>query len=293
MILKREGFKGQRAIVIPQIILDNLSSGMWTKLLYVTDIGYYPVALHHFRERTMGSPQFILIYCIEGEGFIEISGLQRKMMKNQFIVIPAGKPHKYGSIDSNPWTIHWAHFTGELAKYFVPENPDINNLRPKENTRNDRRIRLFEEIYQTLSMGFSRENLEYTSLCLLYLLGTFKYITQFERIRVVNQHNLIEKSISYMQDNIHKRITLKDIAWHCSLSISQYSRIFKEKTHCTPMNYYNNLRIQTACQMLDHTDMNIKEVAYDLNFEEQFYFSRIFKKTMGSSPNEYRKRKKV
>ncbi len=44
--------------------------------------------------------------------------------------------------------------------------------------------------------------------------------------------------------------------------------------------------------MLDFTNMNIKEIANHLDFEDQFYFSRLFKKVMGVSPAEYRKRKK-
>ncbi|MCJ7446782.1 MAG: AraC family transcriptional regulator [Bacteroidales bacterium] len=292
MLRKREGFIGQKAVVLPQIIQDELCNNLLTKLLYITDIGYYPAALHHYRDRPSGSKQNILIYCIEGKGWIEISNTKRKVTKNQFFIIPAGKPHKYGSEESDPWTIHWVHFTGESAHNFVRKDFSVINLSSEENTRNDRRIRLFEEAYQTLSMGFSAENLEYSTICLWYLLGSFQYITNFERIRTIKQFDIIEKSILYMHEHINKKITLADLARHCGFSVSQFSLVFKKKTSRSPIDYYNNLRIQNACQMLDFTNLHIKEISTQLDFEDQFYFSRVFRKIMGLPPKEYRKRLK-
>jgi AraC family transcriptional regulator of arabinose operon len=292
MVRKREGFKGQRAIVLPQFIQDELSSGPLTKLLFLTDIGYYPVAQYHYRERSLGSDQNILIYCIEGKGWIEINNVKRNVNKDQFFTIPAKTAHRYGSDNSDPWTIYWVHFTGESAINFIKKDFSLVNISPDENKRNDRRIRLFEEIYQNLSMGFSVENLDYSSICLWYLLGAFSYIPQFERIRTIQEHDIIEKSILFMQEHFDKRINLSDLALHCGFSVSQFSLIFKKKTSRSPIEYYNNLKIQNACQMLDFTNMHIKEISSLLDFEDQFYFSRVFRKIMGVSPLDYRKRKK-
>jgi len=292
LVRKREGFKGQRAIVLPQFVQDELSSGPLTKLLFLTDIGYYPVAQYHYIERSFGSDQNILIYCIEGKGWIEINNVKRNVHKDQFFIIPSKTAHRYGSDNSDPWTIYWVHFTGESAINFIKKDFSLVNIYPEENKRNDRRIRLFEEIYQNLSMGFSVENLEYSSICLWYLLGAFSFIPQFERIRTIQEHDIIEKSILFMQEHFDKRINLSDLALHCGFSVSQFSLIFKKKTSRSPIEYYNNLKIQNACQMLDFTNMHIKEISSMLDFEDQFYFSRVFRKIMGVSPLDYRKRKK-
>jgi AraC-like DNA-binding protein len=292
MLRKNEGFKDQKAIVLPQFIQEELRTWELTKLLYVTDIGFYPNALYHYRDRPSGSEENILIYCIEGSGKIEINNIERNVNKNQFFIIPAHVPHKYASENSNPWTIYWVHFTGEIAYRFLGEAFSIVDINSDENTRNDRRIRLFNEIYQTLSMGFSAENLEYSSICLWYLLGAFRYIPQFERIRAIKQRDIIEKGILYMQEHINKKITLAELANHCGFSVSQYSLIFKKKTSRSPIKYFNDLRIQNACQMLDFSNMYIKEISSQLDFEDQFYFSRAFRKVMGVSPFEYRKKNK-
>jgi AraC family transcriptional regulator of arabinose operon len=292
MLRKREGFKGQKTIVLPPFIQEELRSNPITRLLYVTDIGFYPAALYHYRDRPSGSEQNILIYCIDGKGWIEINGTKRKVCREQFVIIPAHKPHKYGSEESDPWTIYWAHFKGELSAKFLTMNFQVIDIESEENTRNDSRVRLFEETYETLIMGFSVENLEYSSVCLFYLLGSFQYITHFERTRSINKNDIIEKSILHMHNNLYKRISLNELAKYCGLSVSQFSLVFKKKTSRSPIEYYNNLKIQNACQLLDFTNMSIKEISSQLDFEDQFYFSRTFKKAMGHSPLEYRKRRK-
>ena len=51
MVKLKEGFTGERIIVMPQIIINTLENDPFTSLLHITDIGYYPNAKHHFRER--------------------------------------------------------------------------------------------------------------------------------------------------------------------------------------------------------------------------------------------------
>jgi AraC-like DNA-binding protein len=96
----------------------------------------------------------------------------------------------------------------------------------------------------------------------------------------------------YMHDHINGQINLTDLASLCGYSVSHYSLVFRKKTSRSPIEYFNNLKIQKACQILDFTDSHIKEIATQLNFEDQFYFSRVFKKVMGISPVEYRRKKK-
>lgn len=292
MLQKKDGFIGQKAIILPYYIKEKLKNNQLTRLLYVTDIGCYPEAKFHYRERPEGAQENILVFCISGRGWVEINNVRRKVERDQFFIIPENIPHSYGVDNSNPWTIYWVHFSGLMSDRFIGKAFSIQEINSLENTRNDQRIKLFEEIYQTLSMGFSTENLEFSSIGLWYLLGSFQYVLHFERLNGIKQQDLIEKSILFMQKHLLDKITLSDLAENCGYSISQYSLLFKKKTSRSPIDYYNNLKIQNACHMLDFSDMNIKEISSKLNFEDQFYFSRVFRKIMNLSPLEYRKRKK-
>ena len=65
-----EGFKNEKAIILPYNVRAYLQSNQATRQLYVTHIGYYPEAKYHFRERKAGANQNILIFCEKGKGWI-------------------------------------------------------------------------------------------------------------------------------------------------------------------------------------------------------------------------------
>lgn len=60
----------------------------------------------------------------------------------------------------------------------------------------------------------------------------------------------------------------------------------------SPISYFNQLKIQKACQLLDFTDKKAKEIAFELSFSDPYYFSKVFSKYMHMSPKEYRMKKK-
>ena len=84
---KKDGFKGQRLIVIPESIRRILIENPITNSLYLSDIGYYPKASMHYCERRRGTPEDILIYCVDGEGWIEADNRSFHLTANQFFII--------------------------------------------------------------------------------------------------------------------------------------------------------------------------------------------------------------
>jgi AraC-like DNA-binding protein len=91
-----------------------------------------------------------------------------------------------------------------------------------------------------------------------------------------------------MQDHIDKSLTLADLAANVNYSPSHYSSWFKNKTGFSPIEYFNQLKIQKACQYLQFTDLRIKEIAFIIGIHDAYYFTRLFGKTMGFSPKDYR-----
>jgi AraC-like DNA-binding protein len=292
MIQKREGFKGQLSIALPEYIHTEMQSNPLTKLLFLTDIGYYPQALYHFRERPMGCSQHILIHCTAGNGWVQVDKTCKRITKDQFFIIPAHVPHRYGSSGSDPWSIYWMHFSGKASASFTHSSFTVKSSESADNLRYGDRIRIFEEIYHTLSMGYSVENLEYANICIWHYLGSFFYLHQFQRTKDYHPKDMIEKSIHYMQDHVTESISLHDLASHCGYSVSHYSLLFRKKTTRSPVEYFLGLKMQRACQMLDFTELRIKEIAIQLSFADPYYFSRLFHKITGMSPVDYRKKKK-
>lgn len=131
-----------------------------------------------------------------------------------------------------------------------------------------------------------------------YIISTyFKSLLMFLSEKYVeNTHNKhdssdlidIASTISYMENNYLKPLTLRELAERASLSTRHFSRIFKENYHTSPIDYIIHLRIKHACSLLKETDMNITSIAVKSGFNEGNYFSRQFKKIMGVSPSAYR-----
>jgi len=291
LLRKREGFEGQRMILIPKkIVSDFLVKDPITRQIYITDIGYYPKAMFHYAERMHGISQHIIIYCIEGYGWIEIDKKRIGISPSQFIVIPANTPHKYGADEKNPWSIYWTHFKGDSAA-FISELiiKKSNNYKP-QLIYSDDRIRLFDDIYYSLEKGYGDDTLRYVNMIFYHFLSSMIYEDKFNREKKEVAPSVVEIGIQLMQDNISKTITLNEMASFSKLSVTHFSSLFKKKTGYSPIEYFNHLKIQKACQYLSFTKMTIKEVAFNVGVEDQYYFSRMFKRLMGTSPSEYKKR---
>jgi len=99
----------------------------------------------------------------------------------------------------------------------------------------------------------------------------------------------IESALRLMQENVRRRMNLDAIAAEVGLNKSYLVRLFKEHIGQAPMRYFNELKINAACHLLQDTDMAVAQISAHLGFAEEFYFSRSFKKFKGVSPVGYRR----
>ncbi len=284
---KKEGFMGQQMIVLPPDILKVIVKKTLINNLFLTAIGYYPLAKFHDRKREIGSKEYILFYCTEGEGNVTINNVKQKVEPNQFLIIPPHVPHHYISSTENPWSIYWVHFTGKSAsilfdKYSSNEIPPVKPI-----PYNEERIKNFIDIIQILDHSFDQRSLEIANLKLMYFLSSIIY--QTELTPYVQKRNKVTNSIEFMKNNLDQDFKIEDFAENQNLSVSRYSELFKEKTGYPPVYYFNKLRIQKSCQFLYFTNMSIKEICFEVGFSDQYYFSRVFKKIMGVPPSKYKR----
>jgi AraC-like DNA-binding protein len=230
---------------------------------------------------------------VEGKGWIELDKKRIEIGPTQFIAIPSGTAHKYASNEKDPWTIYWIHFKGEIAAYIVDLIvQNYRNHRPGL-AFNENRIKLFEDIYSNLEKGYGQDNLRYVNMIFYHFLSSLLYEDKFNYVDNKQEEDVIALTIAFMQKKIHVVVSLQEFAGFAKLSISHFSAIFREKTGYSPIEYFNHLKVQKACQYLLLTNMTVKEMANNLGIEDQYYFSRMFSKLMGHSPVEYRKRNKT
>lgn len=102
-------------------------------------------------------------------------------------------------------------------------------------------------------------------------------------------HIHVEKALAFMQSKVYENIRVDDISRQLNLSTEHFIRLFKTEVNMTPGQYFTRLKIEGASGLLMSTDKPIGEISDVFGFENQFHFSRIFKKCTGMSPMEYRK----
>jgi AraC-like DNA-binding protein len=98
----------------------------------------------------------------------------------------------------------------------------------------------------------------------------------------------IENAIIYIRKHINQPIELSELAEHSRLSKTHFIRLFKQEVGSTPVQYINRKKIEQAQLLLLTGRMPVKTIAYSLAIDDDSYFSRMFKKTTGVTPQEYR-----
>ncbi len=96
--------------------------------------------------------------------------------------------------------------------------------------------------------------------------------------------------ILYIKNNISKPITRDRVAKACNLSASYLSRLLKTATGYTFSRLLNRFRCDYACSLLEHTSLTASEVAFAAGFNDQSYFTKVFKHHLGVTPGAYRRR---
>ena len=99
---------------------------------------------------------------------------------------------------------------------------------------------------------------------------------------------LIKKAIGYIAENFSTNLTLDDVANYVHLNPSYFSSLFKQSTGSSFKEYLNMVRIEESKRLLSNTDYSVINIAVATGFENQSYYSKVFKKLTGLTPRQYR-----
>ncbi|MCC8176966.1 MAG: AraC family transcriptional regulator [Bacteroidales bacterium] len=293
MIRIKDGFKGERSIIIPKMIVDFMENDPFCRQLHITDIGFYPRARHHFIDRREPINQNVFIYCVDGKGWYRLNGVKHEIHPGQFFILPANTPHSYGSSAPEPWSIYWIHFKGEMATLIAEGMHVPHMIALSHESRIQQRHEMFEEIFFTLKAGYNIENLKYAHSILYHYFGSLLFIREFRQAgsastKQESQIDVCQQAIHFMKERINRHITLQQLAEFTGYTPNHFATMFRKAIGHAPLSYFNLLKMQAAAQMLDSTEMKVNQIAGKLGYEDTGYFTRLFTKIMGTSPTSYR-----
>ena len=233
--------------------------------------------------------------CVAGHGYVEISGQRSHLRKDHFLVIPKDTPHTYWAAEEDPWSTYWVHFLGDDADYYVDRIPRPGQPIPIDESAKEEAVRLFRYCLDALHDGYGLPTLIYASQSTQHILSLLLFRNQSlpMKQRSGPRRSSIEAAIEFMQNHLNENLRLDDFAREAGMSVSHFSERFRRQTGQSPMAFFIHLRMRLACRLLDLSGKPVKTVALEIGYRDPYYFSRIFKKSMGISPDKYREIKKV
>jgi AraC family transcriptional regulator of arabinose operon len=290
----REGFEGQEMFVIPRTILAQARLHPLVRGLYPTDIGWYPQARYHYRNRVNGAPEDHLMMCVDGHGYISVDGRKSHLQAGELVIIPRNCKHTYWAAKDRPWSTYWMHFRGVDSNYYVDRIPSVGEPVALDESSIDEAVRLFRDCLETLESGYTLPTLIYAAQSAKHILSVLLFRNSKLPMKKHSvSHSLdCEAIIEYMHSRISEPVRLKEFASKAGLSVSYFSELFREQVHQSPLSYFTQIKIRAACRLLDLTGKPVKVVAMETGYNDPYYFSRVFKKIMGISPGKYRAIKK-
>lgn len=101
-------------------------------------------------------------------------------------------------------------------------------------------------------------------------------------------YELMKKAMLYISNNFSKYLTLEEVATYVHLNPAYFSSVFKQSSGSSFKEYLNMVRVEESKRLLANTDYSIIDIAIATGFEDQSYFSKVFKKYTGLTPKQYR-----
>lgn len=233
---------------------------------------------------SVGREDYFLIYVTDGIFNTKINDVVFNLKKGAVVLYPP--KYKYHYWGEPPSKYLCAHFTGSHAEKILtdlgfPLKPYIleTEFSPKIKSLFDKMVE--KDITKA-------PFLQYSLACLL---EEILLTIAVERERN-NGYRTFKKSIKYIHENYAEKIKIPYLAQLEGLSNSRYITLFSKEMGKTPSEYILDLRLGRACDLLLTTDMEISAVGASSGYNDPYFFSKIFKKHMGLSPQEYRKNNK-
>ncbi|MDR2470934.1 MAG: AraC family transcriptional regulator [Treponema sp.] len=252
----------------------------------------YPLRKHEhpapFRPVAEGRvlSEFQIVYISAGEGSFTAEGINRRVTPGSILLILPGMMHRYAPDFETGWSEYWVGFNG---RYFT-------GLHKEGILSRDHvffQIGLYDSFFLTFNHIFDEVKTQQPLFQLKACIGIMELLGEIlSRERRMEQPNyyqkIVEKAKYLMETNIYGAINLAYISDKIGVSTSRFIDVFKTYTSMTPYQYYMHIKLHRAENLLEN-DVPVAEVAHRMGFEDQSYFSRLFKHKTGVSPSRWKR----
>lgn len=242
-----------------------------------------------------------LAYILSGRGKYQVDGNEYDVSAGDLVICNPGVMHTHVVTNPKEPTIEFiSGFTDFHFKNMAPNSIELENgsciLHTEGELRQELSMHCYAMIAEKEGNQVGRYFMFKTHLMQMLLLVA-REITDVEKpdqksynFESYNKSYAVNRIINYLNENYEHKISLEQIAHNMYLSPVYISKIFKEETGESPINYLIKIRLEKAKDiLLNGQDGSIKNIANQVGYDDVYHFSKLFKKYYGISPLYYRK----
>jgi AraC-like DNA-binding protein len=233
---------------------------------------------------------FALVYISSGSGKFESKpNISISVEAGYAFLLFPGVWHRYMANLETGWHEHWICFDGEIARRWLRHRLFSAKNPVAKIAAEDTVLATFSRVMQSIRanrpalqqiMAGATDN----------LMGLIYSSQQVQPATDAQNSNAIELAITRIQNEFERDLDMKHLASELGVSYSWFRHTFTLHTGLSPHQYLLEFRLVRARNLLAETDFSIKEVAVQTGFQDEFYFSRLFRQKLNLTPSQWRSR---
>lgn len=234
-----------------------------------------------------GARDHYLIHLITaGKGTYILNGKVYELGPGDIFLAKPNQLISYTADREDPWEYHWGGLQRRLCKpsgtaASLPGGHACASLQDPEKIK-----KTLLNIYFSRGLESEKRGLMVGHLY-LFIAELMQEALDAEPHSASSSSQYVINAIKYIQFNYFHDVSIDDIAKAVGVSRSHLYRVFMANVGQSPIDYLTSYRISEACYLLKNSQLSIAEIAVSVGFFDQFYFSRVFKKTKGVPPSRY------
>lgn len=222
---------------------------------------------------------YIIHYVYSGRGIFRVDGCEYEVGSGQMFLIKPNQLAYYKADSDEPWLYRWIEFNGSMAERVLAVF-DLPVLDDNEELLGN----AIKDIVEGGSVPF-----EFLMQKLWGFIAALSH--SFVEAPKAYSEEYVKKAVAFIKNNVHKKVTVYDIAENIGIDRSYLSRLFRKYQNISPQQYIINVKMNAAAQYLKNTDISIAEAANSVGYYDYHVFNKIFKNHFGLSPSAWRKKK--
>lgn len=232
-------------------------------------------------------PGHEMILCRKGRGWVRIAGRQHEVQPGHLIWVNCHHAHAYGANPADPWELDWLRAEGRALDK-IAQMLQVRTGPVLDGIDCARAVECFERVFARMQ-GTRPGDAAFCDAALAELIAlVFDARPSLLDATAPELPPAVAKALEQMRLYYHRPTRVADLADLAGMSESHFSRMFKAAMGTSPIDWLRRERINQAKRRLVESEDAIKEVAQQVGYSDQFFFSKDFKKMTSLTPTQFR-----